>query len=137
MKLFPELVPDWRSWWRMWTIWFQGAAALFFSYLTAVPDAAFQIWAILPSDIRSTFPPAYVQYGGIVLIFLGILARLVKQPKLEQRYQARVGQPSERDAGIPEEGGGGGIGAGDRAEPSDGLHGMGDGPASPLHPDRS
>ncbi|WP_421446413.1 hypothetical protein [Agrobacterium tumefaciens] len=104
MKLFPELVPDWRSWWRMWTIWFQGAAALFFSYLTAVPDAAFQIWAILPSDIRSSFPPAYVQYGGIVLIFLGILARLVKQPKLEQLREARMGQSPERDGRVSEEG---------------------------------
>lgn len=77
-----KLIPNWRQWWRLWSTWFQGAAALFFTYITAVPDATIQIWLILPADIRASIHPDYVQYAGISLIVLGIIARLVKQPKL-------------------------------------------------------
>lgn len=83
-----KLVPEWRSWWRMSSTWFQAAAAAFFSYLTAVPDAAIQLWSILPVDIRESFPPGYVKWFGVSLIALGIFARLVHQPTLDKRKRS-------------------------------------------------
>lgn len=80
-----RLIPEWRSWWRMSSTWFQAAAAAFFSYLTAVPDAAIQLWSILPADLREALPPGYVKWFGVGLIALGIFARLVHQPSLRKR----------------------------------------------------
>jgi cyanate permease len=80
-----KLVPEWRSWWRMSSTWFQAAAAAFFSYLTAVPDAAIQLWSVLPEDLRQAFPPGYVKWFGVALIAIGIVARLVRQPSLNER----------------------------------------------------
>lgn len=80
-----KLIPQWRMWWRMSSTWFQAAAAAFFSYLTAVPDAAIKLWAVLPEDLRQALPPGYVKWFGVALIALGIFARLVHQPKLDKR----------------------------------------------------
>jgi hypothetical protein len=79
-----KLIPQWRKFWRMTSIQLQAIALAFFSYLTAVPDAAIQLWGLLPVDIRESLPPNYVKWFGVVLIGLGIVARLVHQPKLDQ-----------------------------------------------------
>lgn len=80
-----KLIPQWRQFWRMTSIQLQAVALAFFSYVTAVPDAAIQLWGLLPVDIRESFPPGYVKWFGVALIAIGIIARLVKQPKIDQR----------------------------------------------------
>ncbi|MFY2995853.1 hypothetical protein ACOTH8_21260 [Achromobacter xylosoxidans] len=77
-----RLIPNWRRCWRMTSVQLQAVALAFFSYLTAVPDAAIQLWSILPVDIRESIPPGYVKWFGIALIALGIIARIIHQPKL-------------------------------------------------------
>lgn len=79
-----RLIPQWRQAWRMTSVQLQALALAFFSYITAVPDAAIQLWGLLPVDIRESIPPGYVKWFGIGLIALGIFARVIKQPKLNQ-----------------------------------------------------
>lgn len=90
-----KLVTEWRSWWRLWSTWFQVAAAAFISYLTVAPDVAIQVWQFLPADLRGAIPPEYVQFISVGLIILGIVARLIKQPKLaaEVKAQNEPGRP--------------------------------------------
>lgn len=88
-----KLIPQWRKFWRMTSIQIQAAALAFFSYLTAVPDAAIQLWGLLPVDLRESLPPTYVKWFGVALIGLGIVARLVHQPKLSQPSVGQEGKP--------------------------------------------
>lgn len=94
-----KLIPQWRQFWRMTSIQLQALALAFFSYLTAVPDAAIQLWSILPVDIRESIPPGYVKWFGITLIAFGIFARLIKQPKLSQPGMGKEGQPGVSSEG--------------------------------------
>jgi hypothetical protein len=88
-----KLIPQWRQFWRMSSVQIQALALVFFSYITAVPDAAIQLWSILPVDIRESIPPGYVKWFGIGLIALGIFARVVKQTKLSQPGVGEEGKP--------------------------------------------
>lgn len=88
-----KLIPQWRKFWRMTSIQIQAVALAFFSYLTAVPDAAIQLWGLLPVDLRESLPPTYVKWFGVALIALGIVARLVRQPKLDQPSLGKEGKP--------------------------------------------
>lgn len=91
-----KLIPEWRVWWKLWSTWLQAAAAIFISYLTVAPDVAIQVWQFLPADLRSAIPPEYVQFISVGLIVLGIIARLVKQPKLAAEVkEARMGEQSK------------------------------------------
>jgi hypothetical protein len=96
-----QLVSDWKNFHKWWSTWFQAAAALFFSYLTAVPDAAIHIWTVLPDDVRSSFPPGYLKWAGVACIVAGILARVVKQPRLSTgvgpERERRVSRKGLRD----------------------------------------
>jgi len=53
-----------------------------FSVQAMALAAAMQIgWANLPPDLKSTIPAAYVTYMTIALLVLGIIGRVVAQPK--------------------------------------------------------
>lgn len=80
-----KLVDDWKNFHKWWSTWFQTAAALFFSYLTAVPDAAIHIWSSLPDDVRAAIPASGIKWAGVALIIIGIGARVVKQNKLPDK----------------------------------------------------
>lgn len=88
-----RLIPQWSQFWRMTSVQIQALALAFFSYITAVPDAAIQLWSLLPVDIRESIPPGYVKWFGIVLIAIGIVARVVHQPKLSQPGMGEEGKP--------------------------------------------
>jgi hypothetical protein len=94
-----KLIPQWRQFWRMTSIQLQAVALAFFSYITAVPDAAIQLWGLLPVDIRDSFPPGYVKWFGIAIIALGIVARLIRQPKLAHPGVGQEGQPGVQGEG--------------------------------------
>lgn len=99
-----QLISNWRQFWRFSSVWFQAAAAAFFTYLMVVPDALIQIWQILPLDIRAAVPPQYVQGIGVALIALGTVARIVKQRSLARgndglgaEGEPNVSQPDRLD----------------------------------------
>jgi len=84
-----ELISNWKDWWRMTSVWLTTLGALILGYLQEVPDAAIQIWSFLPSDLKSFLPPSIVQWIGYAILFLGIISRIVKQPALAARKDAR------------------------------------------------
>lgn len=77
-----KLKDDWRTWPKRWSTWCELAAAGFFSYLAAVPDAVVHIWLFLPDDVRATIDPEYIKWAGIALIAIGSFCKLVEQKKL-------------------------------------------------------
>ena len=59
-----------------------GKAWRWFSVQAMALAAAMQIgWANLAPDLKASIPAAYVTYGTIALLILGIIGRVVAQPK--------------------------------------------------------
>jgi hypothetical protein len=66
----PKLVPDWRDSWRWWSVQAMTAAA-------ALQGA----WLAVPYDLKAHVPPPWPQLLTLGLLALGILGRLVDQPR--------------------------------------------------------
>lgn len=66
-----------RKWWRLYSVWFQGALSTAIGYLVMVPDAASSILNSLPPEMRAVVPAG----ATFALIALGIFIRVIHQPK--------------------------------------------------------
>lgn len=77
-----QLIENWRQCLRFWSVQLQLAGAMLLTVLEAFPDAAISIWAVLPADIRASIHPDAIRYAGYAIIVCGIVARIIKQPKL-------------------------------------------------------
>lgn len=64
----PKLVPDWRRSWRWISVQMMTAAG-------AVQGA----WLAVPDDLKTSVPPALVQWITLGLLLLGVGGRLVTQ----------------------------------------------------------
>lgn len=77
------LIDNWRCWWRFWSVRLQIAGVFILGLLDRFPDAAISILAVLPADIRAQIDPEHIRYLGYAIIAAGVIARVVKQPKLD------------------------------------------------------
>jgi len=71
-----------RVWWRMASLNLGAAGTAIVSVLVLVPDWAYQVWAILPDEMKAAIPPAYMPMIGVIFYLLGMAARLIKQRNL-------------------------------------------------------
>lgn len=51
-----KLVPEWRAWWKLWSMRLGLIATAALTYLLAAPDALQSALNALPPDIRATLP---------------------------------------------------------------------------------
>ncbi len=65
-----KLIPNWRSAWRMFSIQAQ-----------AIALAVLGAWQVMPDDMKALLPPSLVYWLAMGLMVLGIVGRLVAQPK--------------------------------------------------------
>lgn len=79
-----KLIPEFRQSWKFISLWLQGAATLFFSYLALVPDAALYVWNMLPNEVKSSMDPKYVALIGTALGILAMAARVVHQKSISR-----------------------------------------------------
>jgi len=83
-----KLIPEWKQGWKFSSIWLQGAATCFFTYLLMVPDAALHVWAMMPAEVKATLDPKYVGLIGTVLGVVAMAARLVQQRSIRRDSNA-------------------------------------------------
>ena len=68
---WPTPIPEWRSSWRM------------FSQIAFVVAGALQgAWLVLDAQQKASIPSEWVTILTLVIIVLGFVGRLVKQPKV-------------------------------------------------------
>lgn len=82
-KLKLELIENWRSAWRFWSIRLGILGTAIAGVFTAFPDAAYYAWAMLPADLKAYVPEQYAQLLGVFLFGSSMLARIFKQNKLD------------------------------------------------------
>lgn len=84
-KLKLELIEDWRNFWRFWSVRLGVIGSALTGYLVAFPDQALQAWAMLPADLKAYLPERYMPLVDVKIFVLSMIARVVKQSKLQPK----------------------------------------------------
>ena len=81
----PELIEDWRNFWRFWSVRLGIVGSAITGVLIAFPDVALSAWAMMPADLKSAIPERYMPLIGVVIFVASLVARAIKQTKLEPK----------------------------------------------------
>ena len=79
----PELIEDWRKCWRFWSVRLGVMGSAITAVLIAFPDVALSAWAMLPADLKAAIPERYMPLIGVGIFVASLIARAIKQTKLE------------------------------------------------------
>lgn len=91
----PELIEDWRNFWRFWSVRLGVIGSALTGYLVAFPDQALQAWAMLPADLKAYLPERYMPLVGVAIFVLSMIARVIKQSKLQPKEGAEDAQSNQ------------------------------------------
>lgn len=81
MKL--EFIDEIKLWKKFWSIRLGAAGTVITSYLVLLPDSAINIWSAMPAAFQNVVPAQYMPMIGVAVFVLGMIARLLKQHKVE------------------------------------------------------
>lgn len=82
-KIQDSLVDGWRSAWRWWSVRLNALGLLVLSWVQFDPVGALAVWNMMPHPVRMVLPSNFVMLAGLGLFALSMIARMVKQPKLQ------------------------------------------------------
>src|SRR5690606_6626693 len=77
LPMKPALVPEWRLWWRLWSVRLPVLGGAILTFIEAFPDAFVSFWLAAPPDIRAAIDPETIRWIGIGLVFAGAFARVI------------------------------------------------------------
>ena len=92
-KIKLELIEDWRNFWRFWSVRLGVIGSTITAWLIAFPDHALYVWAMLPADLKAYLPERYMPLFGVAVFVLSLVARAIKQTKLEPKGVENDKQP--------------------------------------------
>lgn len=78
------LIDDCKRWWKLWSIRLNAIGLLILGWIQFDPVSALAVWNMMPGPVASRIPAGMVSTLGMILFGLSMLARVVKQPKLEK-----------------------------------------------------
>lgn len=78
------LIEEARQWWRLWSQRINAIGLLLLTWFAVDPVAVLTVWNMMPAEVRGRVPANSVALIGAVLFALSMIARLVRQPKLEK-----------------------------------------------------
>ena len=84
-KIKLELIEDWHNFWRFWSVRLGIIGSAITGVLIAFPDVALSAWAMMPGDLKAAIPERYMPLIGVVIFVASLVARAIKQTKLEQK----------------------------------------------------
>jgi len=78
-----KLIPNIHEFAKFWSIRLAALGVALQGFVTAFPDTALNTWAMLPPELKNFLPPNMLQYATILVFVASMLARIVKQKKLD------------------------------------------------------
>ena len=84
-KLKLQLIEDWRNFWRFWSVRLGIVGSAVTAVLIAFPDVALSAWAMMPADLKAAIPERYMPLIGVGIFVASLIARAIKQTKLEPK----------------------------------------------------
>lgn len=79
------LIDNACQWWKLWSQRLNAIGIAILSWCAFDPVGVLYVWQMLPCDLREFLPPNFVLFVGMAIFALSMIARMVKQPKLEKR----------------------------------------------------
>lgn len=83
-----KLIPHWRTMWRSWSVRLNAVGLALLSWFAVDPVSLLAVWNMMPAGVRDLIPTQIVSILGAVLFALSMIARLVRQPKLQEKLDA-------------------------------------------------
>ena len=83
-----KLIPHWRAMWRAWSVRLNAIGVLILGWFTFDPVSLLAVWNMMPAPVRDLIPAQLLSLVGLLLFALSLLARVVRQPKMEEKIDA-------------------------------------------------
>lgn len=80
-----HLVDEARLWWRWWSMRFNAIGLAILAWVQFDPVSVLAVWNMMPRQVQNIVPEHALSALALVFFVLAMLARIVRQPKLEQR----------------------------------------------------
>lgn len=79
-----RLVPEVRHAWRWWSMRLNALGLAILAWVQFDPVSVLAVWNMMPAHVRGVMPEHALTGLAFIFFALAMLARLVRQPKLEQ-----------------------------------------------------
>ncbi|MGD9470601.1 MAG: hypothetical protein AB7G24_00720 [Novosphingobium sp.] len=84
-RIRARLIADLRHAWRMWSVRLNAIGLAVLAWVQIDPVSVLEVWNMMPAAVRAHLPAHFVLPVASGLFALSLLARLVRQPKLEKK----------------------------------------------------
>ena len=83
-----KLIDNAKQGWRFWSVRLAAIGSALQALLTWWPDAGLALWNSMPVEVKDLLPREAVMTLPLIFFLAAILARLVRQPKLDHASAA-------------------------------------------------
>jgi hypothetical protein len=83
-----KLIPHWRAMWRAWSVRLNAVGLVIMGWVFFDPSAALFLLNSMPLAVQRLLPGNIITLLSVLFYAAAILARIVKQPKLEAKTDA-------------------------------------------------
>lgn len=83
-----KLLPHWRALWRSWSVRLNALGLAILAWFAFDPVSLLAVWNMMPAAVRGLIPQQFLSIIGAALFALSMIARLVKQPKMQEKIDA-------------------------------------------------
>ena len=79
-----HIVPEVRQAWRWWSMRFNAIGLAILAWVQFDPVSVLTVWNMMPRQVQTLVPAHALSVLALVFFALAMLARIVRQPKLEK-----------------------------------------------------
>lgn len=84
-----HLVEEAHEWWMLWSTRLNAIGLALLTWIQIDPVSVLGVWNMMPASMKAVVPSNIFQLVAITLFLLGMMARFVRQPKVEEKNEAR------------------------------------------------
>lgn len=85
-----KIIPYWRVIWRSWSVRLNAIGLAILGWFAIDPVSLLYVWSMMPPAVHDLIPSQWLSLVGAALFALSLLARMVKQPKMEAKINAET-----------------------------------------------
>lgn len=79
-----EAIDNKEDFFKFWSVRLGIVGTALTSFMIAFPDLVLHAWGVLPPELKSAIPPQYMPFIGVMVFVASIIARRIKQKKLQK-----------------------------------------------------